>query len=138
MDTINAANRISVILISYEIVWATLRNAPRRAYLEFDLHPAINVVYTFIAEIHRKYKIPNWIQNAVFWCGKILHIINDRNSPIIGAIINEVLLALVGVSCSFKNNLIASANGCGSPMKITLLGPFRSWKYPSNFRSSSV
>lgn len=35
--------KIKAILISYEIVWATPRNAPRRAYFEFDLQPDMNV-----------------------------------------------------------------------------------------------
>ncbi len=35
---------IRAILTSYEIVWATLRIAPRRAYLEFENHPAAKVV----------------------------------------------------------------------------------------------
>jgi hypothetical protein len=35
--------RISDILTSYEMVWATPRSAPSRAYLEFEHHPAINV-----------------------------------------------------------------------------------------------
>lgn len=44
----------------------------------------------------------------------------------------------VGLFCSFVNSLMASANGCGSPMRETLFGPFRSWKYPINFRSIRV
>lgn len=35
--------RISAILISYEIVWAILRKAPSRAYLELEDHPAPSV-----------------------------------------------------------------------------------------------
>ena len=37
-------NRIKAILTSYEMVCAILRRAPSKAYLELDLHPAINVV----------------------------------------------------------------------------------------------
>lgn len=36
-------NRIKDILISYEIVWATLRRLPKREYLELDVQPAIRV-----------------------------------------------------------------------------------------------
>ena len=61
-----ALNRIRDILISYEIVCATPRNAPNNAYLEFDLHPARKVAYTFIAETHIKYRIPYCIQNEGF------------------------------------------------------------------------
>ena len=56
---IRDVRRIKDILTSYEIVWATPRSAPRRAYLELDLHPARNVVYTFILETHRKYNTLN-------------------------------------------------------------------------------
>ena len=36
-------SKIKVILTSYEIVWAIPRNLPSSAYLELDVHPAINV-----------------------------------------------------------------------------------------------
>lgn len=55
----SALSRIRDILTSYEIVCATPRNAPSRAYLEFDLHPAMNVEYTFILETHKKYSTLN-------------------------------------------------------------------------------
>jgi hypothetical protein len=58
IDIINALRRIRDILTSYEIVWATPRRAPRRAYFELDLHPAIKVVYTFILDTHKKYSAP--------------------------------------------------------------------------------
>lgn len=35
--------KISAMLTSYEIVWATARRAPIRAYLELEDHPATNV-----------------------------------------------------------------------------------------------
>src|SRR6218665_2994110 len=54
-----ALRRIRDILTSYEIVWATPRKAPNRAYFEFDLHPAMNVVYTFILDTHKKYSTLN-------------------------------------------------------------------------------
>ena len=59
-------------------------------------------------------------------------------SPKIGAIIKGVLFAEVGFDCSFVNNFIASASGCGSPVRFTLFGPFRNWKYPRNLRSINV
>ena len=63
---INVAIRISDIDTSYEIVWATPRKAPRRAYFEFEHQPAKNVEYTFILDTHRKYKIPNDMYIALF------------------------------------------------------------------------
>ena len=42
-NKVNKPIMIRVILTSYEIVWAILRRAPRREYLELDLHPAPKV-----------------------------------------------------------------------------------------------
>lgn len=41
---VKAVIRIRAILISYEIVWATPRRAPRREYWELEAHPAIKVM----------------------------------------------------------------------------------------------
>lgn len=40
----NVASKINAILTSYEIVWATLRIAPNKAYFELDVHPEASVV----------------------------------------------------------------------------------------------
>lgn len=44
----------------------------------------------------------------------------------------------MGLFWDLVNSLNASAIGWGMPWRITLLGPFRIWEYPSNFRSSRV
>lgn len=49
-----ALSRINAIDTSYEIVCATPRNAPSRAYLELEHQPDINVAYTFILDTQRK------------------------------------------------------------------------------------
>lgn len=42
---INITGRsVKIILTSYEIVWATLRNAPNKEYLELDAQPAPRIV----------------------------------------------------------------------------------------------
>jgi hypothetical protein len=46
---------------SYEMVCAIPRRAPRSAYLELEHHPDRKVVYTFILDTHRKYRIPKFI-----------------------------------------------------------------------------
>lgn len=56
----------------------------------------------------------------------------------VGATMNGALFAGVGFACSFTNSLIASEKGWGIPIRPTLFGPFRRWKYPKNFRSISV
>lgn len=63
---VRGLNKIKTILTSYEIVCATLRRAPRRAYFELDDHPAPRVVYTFRLEMHRKNSAPIVIKNAEF------------------------------------------------------------------------
>jgi len=50
---------ISDILTSYEIVCATPRSLPSSEYLELEYHPAMNVAYTFILEMHRKKMAPS-------------------------------------------------------------------------------
>jgi len=55
-----------------------------------------------------------------------------------GAMIKGIILAFVGLFNSLVNNLAASARGWGIPIRLTLLGPFRSWMYPKIFRSRRV
>jgi hypothetical protein len=51
---------------------------------------------------------------------------------------NGNVLAYMGVLSSLVNSFTASAMGWGIPLRLTLLGPFRSWMYPKIFRSSRV
>lgn len=76
---------INAMDTSYEIVCATPRNAPRRAYLEFEHHPAINVVYTFILDTHKKYSTPYIKNEEGFECGYSVHSIKAKISPNTGA-----------------------------------------------------
>lgn len=38
------------------------------------------------------------------------------------------VFALNGMDCSLVKSFSASAIGCGIPIRLTLLGPFRSWE----------
>jgi len=58
-------SKIRAIVTSYEIVCAILRSAPRSAYFELAHHPEMKVVYTFMLEIHKKYRMPNVINIPV-------------------------------------------------------------------------
>jgi len=122
---INTERRMRDIDTSYEIVCATPRNAPSKAYLEFEHHPAIKVVYTFILDTHKKYKAPYIRKDDGLEWGNKIHNIRAKIRPRIGANIYGDIFAGVGVVCSFVNSLIASAKGWGSPIIITLFGPFR-------------
>lgn len=55
---IKGPSRIRAILTSYEIVWATLRSDPIKAYLEFEAHPATRDVYTFSLEMQSINNVP--------------------------------------------------------------------------------
>ena len=50
--------RIRPKLTSYEMVWATARRAPTRAYFEFDAQPEPKIEYTARLERARINKIP--------------------------------------------------------------------------------
>jgi hypothetical protein len=93
------------------MVWAIPRRAPSKAYLELEHHPAIKVVYTFILDTHRKYRMPYIKYSEGLECGNRVHSINARMSPRTGANIYGDILAGVGLVCSLVNSLIASANG---------------------------
>lgn len=45
-------------MTSYEIVWATARNAPNNEYFEFEAHPDHKIEYTERLDVARKNKIP--------------------------------------------------------------------------------
>jgi len=63
-NSTSTLSRSNLILTSYEMVCATPRRAPNRAYLELEHQPARNVEYTFILDTHKKYSTPNIIKYA--------------------------------------------------------------------------
>ena len=83
------------------------------------------VVYTLNLEMHRKKITPYFMKRAGLEDGSRVHKIKASLSLVIGAATNGGLLALRGVFDCFINSFKASARGCGSPMILTLLGPFR-------------
>jgi len=66
---VNAQRRIRVIDTSYEIVCATPRRAPKRAYFEFAHQPEIKMTYTFSLDTQRKYSTPNDRKIVGLLCG---------------------------------------------------------------------
>lgn len=53
--------RIIARVTSYEIVWATARRAPIRAYLEFEAHPDQRIEYTARLDIASINRTPRFI-----------------------------------------------------------------------------
>lgn len=132
------ARRIRAILISYEIVWAILRNAPNSEYLLLEAHPLNRVVYTFILETDKNRSAPHLRKAGEAEKGYKIHMNRAKNRPMAGAAINGSMLANDGFDISFTNSLIASAKGWGIPVILTLLGPLRNWMYPRYLRSKRV
>lgn len=53
--------RIIASVTSYEIVWATARRAPIRAYLEFEAHPDQRIEYTARLDIASMNSTPRFM-----------------------------------------------------------------------------
>lgn len=89
-------------------------------------------------KIKRKKIIENLI-NIKFWIKTTT--VQDNNikkSANIGLKKNKSKLALYGCTISFKKSLIASLKGWNTPIKNTLLGPFRACLNLKTFRSKRV
>ncbi len=108
------------------MVCAIARKAPMEAYLELETHPLVSDGYTFKLIITKNIRNVSWKYSKVFLNGINVHIIKANINIIIGDIVNIHRLTRDGFTHSFMRSLIASAIGCGAPIIITLLGPFRS------------
>lgn len=93
------------------MVWAILRRAPNKAYLEFDLQPAIKVVYTFSLEMHKKNITPKEKKCVGYEEGYKYHINKARNKDITGVKRKGRRFEREGFDCSFLSNFRASAKG---------------------------
>ena len=88
--------RISAILTSYEMVWATLRKAPNSAYLELEAHPLPMVEYTLSLEMHRNMMMPNVRKKAGEEEGAITHRASAKERFSIGVYRNRELFDMKG------------------------------------------
>ena len=93
------------------MVWATVRRAPSREYLELEAQPAPITVNTFMAEIARKIRKPNLNRTAVQGRGYRAHRAVARASAITGKKLKANGLAILGKTRSFENSFKASAIG---------------------------
>lgn len=129
------ASRIMASVTSYEIVWATARRAPIRAYFELDAHPDHMIVYTARLDSASINRIPRFMLVMGCGMGRGVHMVRARVRARMGAMMNIEVDDVMGRRGSLVNNLIASAIGCSRPQGPTMFGPFRSCMYPSIFRS---
>lgn len=131
-------SRIRPRLTSYEIVWATARRAPMRAYLELDAHPDPRIEYTARLDRDRIKSIPRF--RSVRECGSGIGAHRDRASvrASIGVTKNRNGEEVEGRIGSLINSFTPSAMGCSRPYGPTTFGPLRNCIYPSTFRSMRV
>lgn len=100
---------------SYEIVCATARRAPIRAYFEFEAHPDHMIVYTARLDRARINSMLRFILFSGCGIGSGVHIVRARVRARVGAIINSIGDDVNGCSGSLVKSLTASAIGCSRP-----------------------
>lgn len=103
--------RIIASVTSYEMVCATARRAPIRAYLELEAHPDHKIAYTAKLEVAKINRTPMFILIRGIGIGRGIHIVNASVRARVGAIINNVIDDVRGFMGSLINSFIASANG---------------------------
>lgn len=131
-------SKISPRLTSYEIVCATARRAPIRAYFEFEAQPEPKIEYTAKLERARTKRIPKFRSTTGYGIGIGAHSVRARIKAIIGVIRNRNGDEVDGRTGSLIKSLTPSAIGWSNPYGPTTLGPLRSCIYPKTFRSSKV
>lgn len=104
-------SRISPKLTSYEMVWATARRAPIRAYFEFDAHPEPRMEYTARLDRARMNSIPRFKSTMGCGIGMGAHSIRARVSASIGVARNRKGEEVDGRIGSLINSLTPSAIG---------------------------
>merc|ERR1712225_45556 len=98
---------------SYEIIWAAERMAPRKAYFEFDAHPAMMIPYTASELMANRYLIPRFTSASTIPSPNGMTAYPSKLSikVITGAARNSQVLAFDGTTDSLANSFRPSARG---------------------------
>lgn len=110
---------------SYEIVWATARSAPIRAYFEFEAQPDHRIEYTARLDIASRNSRPKLRSAKENGRGSGVQIEIARSKASIGVAINKIGEDVDGRIGSLMNSFTPSARGCSNPKGPTTFGPFR-------------
>lgn len=110
---------------SYEMVWATARSAPIKAYFELEAHPDQRIEYTAKLDMARINSRPRFRSARENGIGRGVQMEIARRRASIGVIMNKIGEDVDGRIGSLMNSLIPSARGWSSPNGPTTLGPFR-------------
>lgn len=108
-------SRIIPKVTSYEIVWATARRAPIKAYFEFDAQPDHRIEYTMKLDMEIKNSNPRFKSASECGSGRGSQIDNASRRASIGAMVNNMYEELVGWIGSLINSFSPSAIGCKMP-----------------------
>lgn len=100
---------------SYEIVWATARRAPIRAYFELEAQPDQRIAYTARLDMASMNSTPRFMLIRGCGMGSGVHIVRASDRARIGAIMNMVTDDVSGRVGSLVNSFTASAIGCSRP-----------------------
>lgn len=104
-------SRISPSVTSYEMVCATARSAPIRAYFEFDDQPDPRIEYTAKLDSDSRKRTPRFRFDSENGIGRGVQIISARVSAIMGIIRNRVCDDVDGRTGSLINSFSPSAIG---------------------------
>lgn len=118
-------SRINPRLTSYEMVWATARSAPIRAYFELEAHPDPRMEYTARLERARINSMPRFMSVTGFGIGIGAHSIRARVRARMGAVRKRTGEEVDGRIGSLIKSFTPSAIGCSKPYGPTTLGPLR-------------
>lgn len=108
-------NRMIASVTSYEIVCATARRAPMRAYFELEAQPDQRIEYTARLDIASINRTPRFMLMRGYGMGRGIHMVRARLRARIGARINIEIEDVAGRSGSLIKSLMASAIGWSRP-----------------------
>lgn len=80
-------SRIMARVISYEIVWATARRAPIKAYLELDAQPDQRIEYTARLDVAKINRSPIFKLTSGNGIGRGVHMVSAMDRASVGAVI---------------------------------------------------
>lgn len=103
--------RMIANVTSYEMVCATARRAPIKAYLELDAHPDHRIAYTARLDVAKINSTPMFMLMRGIGMGRGIHMVKASVRARVGAIINNIIDDVRGFIGSLMNSFIASANG---------------------------
>lgn len=96
---------------SYEMVCATARSAPIRAYLELEAHPDHRMEYTARLDMASRNRMPRFRSASENGIGRGVQIEIARVRASIGVIINRIGEEVDGRIGSLMNSFTPSASG---------------------------